>query len=132
MNALRCHVGDSNVQVGQELVNSKQESRTQKEADDRWNPAPAGHFNRWRQQGPVAGGNHDAGGETKHAIQQTLVHLAGQKDARCPQCSHTPGEQGRKECLEDWMESLEKINHGVNSWSKIQVSFYPTFARGNP
>lgn len=53
-----------------------------------------GHGNCRRQQRPVGGGDHDAGGEAHHDVKDFLVGRSEEKDHCGTQGSHAPGKSG--------------------------------------
>ena len=89
------------VQVRNQFVKPKQEERPREEAEDRRNPRDIPlclrHFDGRSEEAPVAGGDHDSAGESKHSVEDFARKFLKEKDEGGARGGHEPREGGRQE-----------------------------------
>jgi len=127
-NAFRLGRIQSQVQVGQDLVNDVQEEAARQETHDGRLPVAIGHVDGRCQKRPVAGRDHDARGHAQQPIHDFLVDVLEEENRRRPRRGHEPCEQRGDQGLRDRVvlveETQQEVIHGTCSTRTSREATY--------
>ncbi len=112
--ALRGFSGIANVEVREHLVDTEHRYSPREKSHDGRKPRYGGgafsQLNGWRQERPIARGDHNAGGEAHHGIQDLPGYRLEEEHERSAECGYTPGEQSGQQGLKNWVELAKPCN----------------------